>query len=125
MGPLRRDFYGPEREQTPGGWIHNLEHGYVVLLYSCGLDGRSCPSQEETTQMRQFFDQAANTAGAQRCQVPNKVLVARFDSIGTPNRFALVAWDRALLLERFDLETALTFAQQWTDGPVTPEPGSC
>jgi uncharacterized protein DUF3105 len=123
IGPIRRNFYGPEGEQDPGGWIHNLEHGYVVLLYSCGENGGSCPSTEEMAQLRQFFDRAPKTPGADQCNIPNKVIVARFD--GMKSRFALVAWDRVLLMDRFDLDKALTFAEQWIDGPSAPEPGAC
>ena len=122
-GPIARDFYGTGTQVSPGGWVHNLEHGYVVALYSCGRDGRSCPSQEELDRMREFFERAPNTEGAQRCRVPNKVLVARFDQMST--RFALLAWDRALLTDAFDVEQALTFAQQWIDNPATPERGGC
>jgi hypothetical protein len=122
-GPIRRNFYGQENEQDPGGWIHNLEHGYVVLLYSCGPEGRNCPSTDEMAQLRQWFDRALKTASADTCRIPNKTLVARFDSMST--RFALVAWDRVLLMDRFDLETALRFAEQWIDGPSAPEPGAC
>ena len=121
LGPIRRNFYGPENEQDPGGWIHNLEHGFVVALYSCGTNGASCPSAEELAQLRQFFDRAPKTPGAESCNIPNKVLVARFDSMST--RFAVVAWDRVLLMNTFDVNQALAFATQWIDGPSAPEPG--
>jgi hypothetical protein len=44
---------------------------------------------------------------------PKQALVARFDEMWTP--FAVLAWNRALLLDTFDLEQASAFAQQWTD----------
>jgi uncharacterized protein DUF3105 len=123
LGPLKRTFFGPEQEQDPGGWIHNLEHGYVVLLYSCGDSGTSCPSSEEMAQLRQWFDRAPTTPGATSCNIPNKTIVARFD--GMKARFAVLAWDRALLMDKFDLDPALKFAEQWIDGPSAPEPGVC
>ena len=122
-GPLRRNFYGPGSEQDPGGWIHNLEHGYVVVLYSCGQNGNDCPSTSELDALRRFYETAPQTEGATRCRVPNKVLVARFDLMST--RFALLAWDRALLANTFNMEQARQFAQQWIDSSQAPEPGAC
>ena len=54
---------------------------------------------------------------------PQEVLVARFDSMTTP--FAELAWGRAMLTDTFDLDTALTFAQQWMDHGTEPEPNIC
>jgi hypothetical protein len=52
------------------------------------------------------------------------VLVVRFDNMTT--RFALIAWDRVLLTDTFDVNQAKTFAQQFTDQPgVNPEQGAC
>jgi hypothetical protein len=123
QGPIRRNFYGPGSEQDPAGWIHNLEHGYVVVLYSCGRGGNDCPSASELDALRRFFETAPQTEGATRCRVPNKVLVARFDEMST--RFALVAWDRVLLTNTFNVEQARQFAQQWIDSSQAPEPGAC
>lgn len=111
-------MYPSTQEQHPGGWVHNLEHGYVVLLYRCSAD--QCPSQEEMAELQAFFDQATFS---QNPACPQKVIVARFDEMST--RFALLVWGRALLIDDFDLDTALTFAQQWTDHDAVPERGSC
>jgi hypothetical protein len=121
--PAPRAFYQPGDAVVPQQWIHNLEHGIVVILYSCGADGKSCPTASEMTALKQVFDGSPTTAGAVTCGVPNKILVARFDQIST--RFAMVAWDRALLVDAFDAEQALTFAQQWIDAPSAPERGAC
>jgi hypothetical protein len=71
-------------------------------------------------QMQQFFEQAPVSSNA---TCPKKVLVVRFDSMNT--RFALLAWGRALLFDDFNLDTALTFAQQWMDHADVPERGTC
>jgi hypothetical protein len=122
-GPIPAQFYGPNEEKAPNGWVHNLEHGYVALLYRCpggaaGAEG--CPSQAELDQMRQWFDTAPAPTKA---TCPKKVLVGRFDEMDT--RFALVAWGRAFLFDEFNLDTALTFAQQWMEHDAVPEPSSC
>ncbi|MEZ4596324.1 MAG: DUF3105 domain-containing protein [Chloroflexota bacterium] len=33
QAPLPRRLFGPDDAVLPQQWIHNLEHGYVVLLY--------------------------------------------------------------------------------------------
>jgi hypothetical protein len=35
FGPLKPQVYGPEDKSEPNGWVHNLEHGGLVLLYAC------------------------------------------------------------------------------------------
>jgi len=119
VGPIRAAVYGPTEERSPGGWIHNLEHGYIVALYRCPSP-EDCPSAAEMAELQRFFDEAPDS-GVATC--PTKVVVARFDSIST--RFALLAWDRALLVDEFDVDTALTFAQHWSQHPAAPENGSC
>lgn len=119
-GPIARNFYGPEAEKPPGGWIHDLEHGFVVVAYSC-KDG--CPSAEDLASMRAWFDSVPSTPGAEACKVPNKVLVVRFDAMAT--KFALLAWDRVLLLPQWDKDAATEFAKQWIDPPQAPERGGC
>ena len=121
--PLPAQFYGPADEKIPGTWIHNLEHGFVVMLYRCpsGTPGvGDCPTQAEMDQMRQFFDEAPPPHVA---TCPKKVLVARFDSMDT--QFGELAWGRSLLTNDFDLDTALIFAQQWMEHGAVPEPNAC
>jgi len=52
VGPLRPGFYGPDADAGPGGWVHNLEHGYVVALYRC-TEG-TCPSEADLAALREF-----------------------------------------------------------------------
>ena len=120
-GPIPARFYPPSSEASPGGWIHNLEHGYVVALYSCGDTGSACPSEAELNALRDFQSGGPPTAGAQACGIPSKVLTARFDSMAS--RFALLAWNRAALSETFDVAAAQSFAGRWID--QAPEAGAC
>lgn len=121
QAPIRRDFYGPESERPPGGWLHNLEHGWVALAYRGG-EGQA-PSEEVLGQMRTFFESAPPSDLAGPCQSPNKVIVLRFDEMETP--FAMLAWDRALMMDTFDPEQALTFYEQWVDDEQLSERGLC
>jgi len=119
IAPLARDFYGPDDKLGPGNWIHNLEHGYVLLLY------KGEPTAEVQQQLQAIMDEATPSAFAAANCGDNKVVVVRFDDMDPSVNFAAVAWDRELLLNEFDKEALLTFANQWQDGPQTPEAGLC
>ena len=122
-GPIPAAVYPPNEERTPTGWVHNLEHGWVVLLYKCpggAAGGEGCPSQTELDEMRAWFDQAPPPPLS---SCTKKVLVARFDDMTT--QYALLSWGRAYLFEEFDLDTANTFAEQWMEHEAAPEQTSC
>lgn len=119
-GPLRPGFYGPNTAAGPGGWVHNLEHGYVVALYRC--EGGTCPSEADLAALRQFAANGPPNQSAAACGYRSKVLVARFDDMATP--FAILAWDRALLLDAFDEAAAVGFARQFIES-TAPEPAAC
>lgn len=119
-GPLVPAFYGPEDEVGPGGWVHNLEHGFVVALYRC--DAGRCPALNELSGLRDLVTQGPSSPGAQACGYPSKVVVARFDEMSTP--FAVLAWDRAMLLDTIDASAAESFAARWIEASA-PEPGAC
>ncbi len=121
QGPIRREFYGPGSERAPGGWIHNLEHGWIVLAYQGG-EGQA-PSEDVLAEMRTFFETAPPSTLPGPCASPNKLLVVRFDEMDTP--FAMLAWDHALLMDTFDQEQALTFYEQWVDSEQAAERGAC
>ena len=119
-GPLRPGFYGPDADAGPGGWVHNLEHGYVVALYRCA-DG-VCPSEVDLAALRSFAVNGPPTQSATACGYRSKILVARFDELSTP--YALLAWDRALLLNEFDETVARDFAGRAIEA-TAPEPNAC
>ena len=120
FSPARPGFYRPDAAIGPGSWIHNLEHGYVVVLYRCaeGL----CPSEEVLTEIRRFVNNGPQTPVAANCGIRSKMVAARFDDMSTP--FALLTWDRVSLLESFDVDTAQTFANRWME-KTGPEAASC
>lgn len=118
MAPLPRRFYGPTDEVKPGNWIHNLEHGYVVLLY------KGEPDAATLAELERIATEAQGTEFSQAsCGLDNKVIGARFDDMATD--YAAVSWDRALLLDTFDAAQLQTFAEQWQESPVWPEKGVC
>jgi hypothetical protein len=123
QAPLPAAVYQPSSERAPGFWIHNLEHGFTVLLYRCPsgqLGVGECVTRDEMAQMQEWYD---SVPPPEISNCPKKVMVARFDQLST--KFALLAWDRALLLDQFDLDKALLFDEQWTEHEAAPEPFSC
>ncbi len=119
--PIPARVYPAVEEQVPGGWVHNLEHGQIGLLYRCPggeIGGTDCPTADEMATMQEWFD-AQPLVGA----CGKQSFVARFDAMST--RFAVLAWDRALLVDTLDLDDATEFASQWLDNPALPEAGAC
>jgi hypothetical protein len=111
--PLPRAFYGPDKAEKPGNWIHNLEHGDIVILY------RGTPPQSDLDSLRTVMDAVPPGSRAEACSLPNPAIVVRFDDMTAP--FALVSWDRAMLLDAWDPDRAKTFLQQWETNPAVPE----
>jgi len=120
VGPLRPGFYGPNTGAGPGGWVHNLEHGYVVALYRCADE--ACPSEADMAALGAFAANGPPSQSAAACGYGSKVLVARFDEMATP--YALLAWDRALLLDAFDAAVARLFASRSIEATAL-EPNAC
>jgi hypothetical protein len=109
-GPISPGFYGPGDIPLPQGWIHNLEHGGLVVLYR-GRDGDPGLSGETQQQMEAFF---SGMPPSPVCQFPPTqdgagVTIVRFDDMATP--FAAMVWERVLPLETFDEDAIMEF---WT-----------
>jgi hypothetical protein len=118
-GPIQAGYYAPDQAVSPLGWVHNLEHGYVVAVYRC-VNG-TCPSGDDLAKLQQFGATGIPTSTA-RCDGRPKIVVARFDDMATP--FAVLAWDRALMLDTIDVNSAEAFAAKWMD-VTAPEKGEC
>ena len=107
-GPIPARVYGPSDNVIPQGWIHNLEHGGMVLLYKGDSTGATPDGQ---AQLKAFYD--AFPPGPV-CGTPKGVLgpvIARFDQMSTP--FQAIVWGRVLQLDTFDQAQILTFWNQW------------
>ena len=115
-GPLRPGFYGPQAPAEPGGWVHNLEHGFAVVLY------RGEPDAVTLQPLRDLAADPPATATAAACGYAGKVLVARFDDMSTP--FSVLTWDRLLPLSEWDASAARSFAERSIDA-TAPEPRAC
>lgn len=105
LGPIPARFYGVNDKTLPEGWIHNLEHGALVLLYRGDSDGATTEGQKA---LRAFFDDFPNspvcniTPGTSQGPV-----ITRFDEMATP--FAALVWGRVLPLQTLDTAAILDF----------------
>jgi hypothetical protein len=115
FGPLPNRFYGADDKADPQGWIHNLEHGHLVVLYRCPEDG-SCAAAE--TAMRAVQEQLP---ASPLCSLPAgaSVVTARFDDLPSP--YAAVAWGRVLFLDTPDVAEIAAFQQQSADRGPEPQ----
>jgi len=78
-----------DAEVPPERWVHNLEHGGVVLLYHCD----DCETELE--QLRAFVGAHARTLLSPYAQLPT--------------RFAAVAWGHRMLSDCYDPASWQTF----------------
>lgn len=124
FGPIQPRVYGPDDQAVPDGWVHNLEHGGLVLLYSC--DKGPCDSAA-IAQLQAFYDGFPNSPV---CNLPKGgvgPVVARFEQM--PTRFAAMVWDRVLYLDTLDTAKIYDFFTRYgerlnSDGTwlAPPEP---
>jgi hypothetical protein len=110
-GPIQPRLYGPNDHVLPEGWMHNLEHGALVLLYR-GHDGDPGPTDAGQTSLRAFFDAfpPSPICGIQPGTSTGPV-IARFDDMATP--YAALVWGRVLPLQELDTAQILEFWQIW------------
>jgi hypothetical protein len=110
-GPIQPRFYGPNDRAVPEGWIHNLEHGAIVVLYR-GRDGDPGVSSDGQAALRSLFDAfpaspiCGFSAGTHETPV-----FARFDEMATP--YAALVWGRVLPLDALDTAQILEFWSVW------------
>ncbi len=115
-GPIPAKYYGPDEGTRPEGWIHNLEHGAIAILYNCKLGACDDSSLAALQAIPQNFPDSPV------CKVKAGVLapvIARFDDM--PTKFAAVVWDRVLYMDTLDVnEIEAFYAQQGEQ--YNPEP---
>jgi hypothetical protein len=101
--PVTRVFR-PDDSVGPTNWIHNLEHGALVVLYRGDSEGATDAGQQR---FKEFFD---SFPPSPICQVPPHKLspiIARFDQMKW--LYAALVWDRVLPMPEWDPQLALQF----------------
>lgn len=103
-GPIIPNPFGPDDNIGPPNWIHNLEHGGLVVLYRGDSEGATDAGQ---ARFRAFFDAFPNSP---ICDLPKGTIspvIARFDAMKWP--YAALVWGRVLPLPEWDADLVLRF----------------
>ena len=95
-------------ELDAANWVHNLEHGAVVLLYNCP-DG--CP------------DEVAVLSSVAASLAPSTVIVSSYAAMDS--RFAAVSWGWRMLLDCADDPSAFVdfYSDHFAQAPETTTAG--
>jgi len=121
QGPIAARFYGPDDTAGPQGWVHNLEHGGLVVLYSC-QDG--CPSQSDLDRLKALTQTLPKSPICGWSPGQIGPVIARFDQMAEP--FAALLWDRVLYQQHLDIDQVVTFftseAERTNPEPLCPSP---
>ncbi len=107
QGPIDARVYGPNDRALPEGWVHNLEHGGLVLLYKC--PGDACTDAGQAA-LQQLW---SNWPPSPVCKIPAHQIapvIARFDDMAYP--YAAIVWDQVLPLQTLDTNQILAFYAQ-------------
>jgi hypothetical protein len=118
-GPIQPRLYGPSDRALPEGWVHNLEHGAMVILYR-GQTGDPGITDAGQAALRALFDQfpPSPICGIQPGTNQGPV-IARFDDMATP--YAALVWGRVLPLQELDATAILNYWRVWGER-TNPEP---
>jgi hypothetical protein len=116
-GPIPPRLYGPNEKKVPQNWIHNLEHGALVLLYKCGGTTDPCSASGQQA----LGALVADFPTSPICKIPPGSLspvIARFDDMDFP--YAALVWDEVLPLQTLDLPQIKAFFLQHAE-QLNPE----
>jgi hypothetical protein len=113
-GPIATRVYGADDRNDPQGWIHNLEHGQMAVLYRCP-EGCDDAAQAALRALQQQLPPSP------LCAVPAtaSVAITRFDDL--PTTYAAVVWGRAFFLDTLDAAAIATFQAQSADRGPEPQ----
>lgn len=88
--------YGEYTLVPPQRWIHNLEHGAIVLLY------HPCADKNELNILRKIV---------MKCLY--KYIITSYDQLSSERPFALVAWGHSLEISKVYPEMAVDFIRSY------------
>jgi hypothetical protein len=110
--PIPPRVYGPGDRAIPQGWVHNLEHGGLVILYR-GREGDEGTTEAAQQALTTFFNDMPNSpvCGFPATQQGAGTVIARFDEMATP--YAALVWGRVLPLQTFDQAAIMEFWNTW------------
>ena len=103
-GPIIARYYGPDDATLPQGWIHNLEHGGLVILYNCDQGACDDATQQALQDLFQTFPDSPS-ARSQRATIGP--VIARFEDMKAP--IAALLWGRVLFQDKLDTGQILDY----------------
>jgi hypothetical protein len=108
--PTWHTSYGVVEQPVPAGfWVHNLEHGAIVLLYNCP---EGCP--DLVTQLKELHASLPKGRNARRGVA--RMLITPYTDMD--HKVAVVAWGRLLEMDDLDRDKILKFYEAYVDrGP--------
>ncbi len=109
VGPVAARVYGPQDVVTPQGWIHNLEHGALVVLYRGDSESATDAGQAALKAFFSSYPPSPVCGFAPGTSVGP--VFARFDDMEWP--LAAMVWGRVLPLQTLDTEAILKFDQTY------------
>ena len=90
---------------VPGYWVHNLEHGGVVVLYDCPS---GCPAV--TSQLEQAFKTFPKDKYGEV-----KLVGTPYSGLPNHAQAAAIAWDYRIFYDTFDVSKLLAFYNAHVD----------
>jgi hypothetical protein len=105
-GPITARVYGPQDTIAPTGWVHNLEHGGIVILYRTDGEGATEAGQAA---LRELFDGYPPSPVCGFEPGTNGPVIAPFDDMTWP--YAALVWGRVLPLDTLDGDAIVAFDQ--------------
>lgn len=103
-GPIPARYYAPDDSTLPQGWIHNLEHGGMVILYSCDKGACDAATQQALQDLFKSFP------ASPLCNVPKGTIgpvITRFEEMKKP--IAALLWGRVLFQDKLDTAQLLEY----------------
>jgi len=103
-GPIRPGLYGPNDSTIPQGWVHNMEHGGLVILYKC--PGPGCTDEGQAA-LKALYAAFPNSP---QCNLAPGIVgpvFARFDQMDSP--YMALVWDMTLPMDTLDTDQVKQF----------------
>jgi Protein of unknown function (DUF3105) len=124
-GPIPARLYGPNDTVIPEGWVHNLEHGGLVVLYKGG--------DPDQAALKSLFDAvpASPICGFPPGGNSPGPVITRFDQMAWP--YAALVWDHVLPMQTIDQAAVLELFKRYGEvdnpqklcqAPASPEPST-
>jgi hypothetical protein len=103
-GPIAARYYSPDDATLPQGWIHNLEHGGMIILYSCDKGACDAATQQALQDLFKSFPASPICAKPKGSIGP---VITRFEEMKKP--IAALLWGRVLFQDKLDTAQLLEY----------------